>query len=55
MALEFYKTLYTSEGVQGIEEVLDKVPVKVTATVNEVLLGPYEEEEVKSAFSDVSN
>lgn len=31
LALEFYKTLYTSEGVQGLEDVLAHVPAKVTA------------------------
>lgn len=33
LTLNFYKSLYTSEGVEGIEEVLDKVSIKVTEGV----------------------
>ncbi|XP_048552919.1 uncharacterized protein LOC125533249 [Triticum urartu] len=50
LALDFYKNLYTSEGVQGMQEVLDHVPVKVTAAMNASLLAPYEEKEVKAAL-----
>lgn len=44
---EFYKTLYTSEGVNNMEEVLQHVPVKVTPAMNNMLNAPYQEEEVK--------
>ena len=50
LALEFYKNLYTSEGIQGLQEVLEHVPVKVTAAMNASLLAPYDEKEVKSAL-----
>jgi hypothetical protein len=35
---DFYTTLYRSEGVVGMQEVLDAVPVSVTAAMNERLL-----------------
>ena len=50
MVTDFYKNLYLSEGVSGIEEVLDKVPVKVTEQMNAALLAPYTNEEVKTAL-----
>ena len=50
MALDFYKTLYTSEGVEGLEDVLQHVPSKVTAAMNEMLMAPYKEDEVKKAL-----
>ena len=43
LALEYYKNLYCSEGVPGMEEVLQHVPVKVTAAMNDQLLAPYTE------------
>jgi hypothetical protein len=42
MAGEFYKHLYTSEGVQGMNQVLQHVPRKVTPTMNEILTAPYD-------------
>lgn len=50
LALDFYRNLYTSEGVQGVEEVLEHVPAKVTPAMNEILMAPYEEKEVKTAL-----
>ncbi|XP_073362809.1 uncharacterized protein [Aegilops tauschii subsp. strangulata] len=50
MALEFYKQLYTSEGVVGIQDVLQHVPLKVTAEMNASLLAPYVAKEVRSAL-----
>lgn len=46
----FYKNLYTSEGVTGMEAVLEHVPSKVTANMNETLCAPYTREEVKVAL-----
>ena len=50
LALEFYKNLYTSEGVQGVADVLEHVPVKVTPAMNDMLMAPYEAKEVKMAL-----
>ena len=50
MALDFYKQLYTSEGVQGVEDVLQHVPAKVTPEMNETLLALFEAKEVKAAL-----
>lgn len=47
---EFYQTLYSSEGVQGMDEVLAHVPRKVTPAMNEALCAPYSNEEVKNAL-----
>ena len=43
----FYRDLYTSEGVHDMEQVLETVPTKVTAAMNESLNAPYSQEEVK--------
>ncbi|XP_020173489.1 uncharacterized protein [Aegilops tauschii subsp. strangulata] len=50
MTNNFYRDLYTSEGVQGMELVLDTVPTKVTAAMNETLNAPYSQDEVKKAL-----
>jgi len=50
MATDFYKTLYRSEGTTDMDRVLNTVPVKVTAAMNEGLLAPFEKEEVKIAL-----
>ncbi|XP_071678431.1 uncharacterized protein [Lolium perenne] len=50
MAKDFYKSLYTSEGTSGMEEVLNVVPVTVTAAMNEQLLAAYGDEEIKQAL-----
>ena len=47
---EFYKNLCTSEGVEGVDDVLQHVPSKVTAAMNESLTALYKEEEVKKAL-----
>lgn len=46
----FYKTLYTSEGVSNMEEVLNTVPMKVSAEMNELLGALYTTKEVKAAL-----
>ena len=50
MANSFYQTLYTSEGVENMDAVLDHVPRKVTAEMNSNLCAPYTKEEVKTAL-----
>lgn len=50
LALEFYKNLYSSVGVHGVVEVLEHVPTKVTPAMNDILLAPYDEKEVKAAL-----
>ena len=50
MVREFYEALYTSEGVNGVEEVLQHVPQKVTPTMNDMLCAPYTNDEVKHAL-----
>jgi hypothetical protein len=50
MTCDFYKNLYTSEGVTALHEVLDHVPCKVTRSMNAALLAPYSPEEVKIAL-----
>ena len=50
LALDYYKLMYTSEGVQGVDEVLQHVPVEVTTAMNEQLLAPYDEKEVKTTL-----
>ena len=41
MTTAFYEQLYTSKGVQGIEEVLQHVARKVTVAMNYDLCAPY--------------
>jgi hypothetical protein len=48
--LQFLQNLYTSEGVQNMNEVLDHVPRKVNAEMNAILTAPYELAEVKTAL-----
>ncbi|XP_040245695.1 uncharacterized protein [Aegilops tauschii subsp. strangulata] len=52
LVTDFYKSLYTSEGVSGIEEVLSKVPTKVTEETNAMLLAPYTKDERSKAKSN---
>jgi hypothetical protein len=47
---DFYQNLYTSEGTVGMEEVLDTVPVSITAAMNEKLIANFEEGEVKKSL-----
>jgi hypothetical protein len=53
MASDFYRSLYTLEGTQGVEEVLRAVPVKVTAEMNAMLNAPFDTTEVKSALFEM--
>jgi hypothetical protein len=50
LATTFYKELYRSEGVNDMEQVLNTVPAKVTEAMNEELIAPFEEREVKEAL-----
>jgi hypothetical protein len=52
---EFYKVLYTSEGVENMEAVLGMVPVRVTSEMNAKLLEMVTEAEVGGMFSNVSD
>jgi hypothetical protein len=51
MASEFYKELYKQEGVQGMDAVLDMVPIKVTLMMNEMLDMPFDINKVKATLS----
>jgi ribosomal protein L12E/L44/L45/RPP1/RPP2 len=44
----FYKDLYRS--AYKMDQVLNSVPVKVTAVMNEALIAPFEEKEIKEAL-----
>jgi hypothetical protein len=50
MTREFYNNLYSSEGTTGMEEVLDSVPISMTHDMNEKLVPPFTESEVKLAL-----
>jgi hypothetical protein len=50
LASDFYKDLYTSDGVTNMDQVLDHVPRKVTPAVNSILDAPFSQEEVKKAL-----
>jgi hypothetical protein len=50
MAREFYKNLYSTEGTSGMDEVLNAVPVTVTQEMNERLIQPFDDTEVKQAL-----
>jgi hypothetical protein len=47
MTSDFYKALYTSEGTSSMEHVLRIVPTKVTREMNNKLLLPFGEADVK--------
>jgi hypothetical protein len=53
MASSFYKELYTSEGIQGLEEVMNLVPMKVNSGMNEMLDSPFDAAEVKKALFEM--
>ena len=50
MTTSFYKQLYTSVGVQDMEQVLETIPRKVTDDMNSTLNAPYSGQEVKTAL-----
>ena len=50
MATDFYRTLYMSEGTVNMNLVLDTVPAKVTAAMNESLVAPFDKDEIKRAL-----
>jgi hypothetical protein len=47
---DFYNNLYLSEGISDLDEVIRVIPTKITESMNEALLRPIKEEEVKSAL-----
>jgi hypothetical protein len=50
---DFYGNLFRSEGVHNMEAVLGTVPVKVTSEMNNKLLMPFTDLEVKEALSQM--
>ena len=50
MTTSFYKELYRSEGTNNMDVVLNTVPVKVSAEMNDGLLKPFVQVEVKVAL-----
>ncbi|XP_071680036.1 uncharacterized protein [Lolium perenne] len=50
MTRTFYEQLYQTEGISNLGEVIDVIPVKVTSVMNDCLLKPFKEEEVKNAL-----
>jgi hypothetical protein len=50
LTTRFYKDLYRSEGTRNMEAVLGTVPTKVTPEMNDGLLKPFVEKEVKDAL-----
>jgi hypothetical protein len=50
MTTRFYKDLYRAEGTSNMEAVLSTVPTKVTPAMNDGLLKPFEEKEIKEAL-----
>ncbi|XP_071677059.1 uncharacterized protein [Lolium perenne] len=46
----FYEHLYTSEGVTNMAEFINVIPTKVTMLMNDALLKPFRDEEVKEAL-----
>ena len=50
MVHEFYKSLYTSEGVSYMDTILKNVPSKVTSEMNDMQVSPYTLEEDKNAL-----
>lgn len=46
----FYRNFYTLEDTRNMEAVLDSVPVKVSAEMNEGLMAPFTEKEIKDAL-----
>jgi hypothetical protein len=47
---DFYNNFYLSEGILDLDEVIQVIPAKITESMNEALLQPIKEEEVKSAL-----
>jgi hypothetical protein len=53
VAKEFYQQLYSSEGVSGMEHVLNCVPRKVSPEMNSKLDAPFSVKEVKDALFEM--
>lgn len=54
MATSFYQHLYSSEGVDDMDRVMDVIPAKVIAQMNESLKAAFREEEVRDALFHTS-
>jgi len=50
LATNFYKSLFSLEGVSDMERVLQNVPIKVTPEMNDMLLTPFDSKEVKEVL-----
>jgi hypothetical protein len=50
MAHQFYEHIFTSENCTSVDAVLDAIPSKVTAEMNEGLCKPYTDEEIEAAL-----
>ena len=50
LTCSIYENLYRFEGVEQMEEVLNVVPSKFTSQMNEDMLKPFDEQEVKAAL-----
>ena len=50
MATDFFRTLYTTEGMTDMDQVLNTIPTKVTTVMNESLMAPFEKDEIKRAL-----
>jgi hypothetical protein len=50
MANDFFNSLYEAEGTYNMDVVLNTVPCKVSREMNDLLLAPYSESEVKFAL-----
>jgi hypothetical protein len=53
MSSDFFKNLYTSEGAQGMEDVLDAVPARVNAEMRTMLDAPFDVTDVKRALFEM--
>lgn len=53
MATAFNQGLYTSEGTSNMHAVLETVPAKVTPEMNDKLVAPFSDSEVKEALFQV--
>jgi hypothetical protein len=50
MVQTFYEDLFSSEPCPSIDAVLESIPTKVTPDMNEDLLKPYTDSEIKAAL-----
>jgi hypothetical protein len=55
LMMAFYRNLYTSEGTEDMDQLLNTVPVKVTIDMNDMLLKPFSTDEIKYALFQMSS